>query len=141
MVRDLESSATLVGPHALKLTVLFLETIRKPFELNRPGMFPASSQTKGATEAERRVTLYPVLSSCTSACRETHATIVTGEFEHESDAIRDFLRPQFSPSLISNMRLCPHYLALFSACISPVTHQKNAPKGYKILKILCVLMD
>lgn len=52
MVRDVESSATLVGRHALKLTVLFLETITKPLELKRPGTFPTSSQTKGATEAE-----------------------------------------------------------------------------------------
>lgn len=72
MVRALESSATLVGRHALKLTVLFLETIRKPLELKRPGTFPTSSQTKGATEAEWRVTEYPVSSCCTLACRETH---------------------------------------------------------------------
>lgn len=69
-VRDPESSATLVGRHALKLTVLFLETIRKPLELNRPGTFPTSSHTKGATEAERRVTVCPVSSSCTSACKK-----------------------------------------------------------------------
>ena len=54
-VSDLESSVTLVSRHALKLTVLFLETIRKPLELKRPAMFPTSSHTKGATEAEWRV--------------------------------------------------------------------------------------
>lgn len=59
IVRDLESSVALAGRQAVKVTVLFLETIRKPLELNRPGTSPMSSQTKGATEAEWRVTVYP----------------------------------------------------------------------------------
>lgn len=137
-VRDLESSATLVGRHALKLTVLFLETIRKPLELNRPGMFPASSQTKGATEAERRVTVHPVLSSCTSACRETHTAIVTSEHEHDSDAI-NILRAQFSPSLISNVCLVPLLVAFppslsrFISCLHLACHyQKNGQKATKM---------
>lgn len=77
IVSDLLSLATLVGHHTSKLTVLVLVTIRKPLELNRPGMFPTSSQTKGATASEWRVTVYPVLSCRTSACRETHSSITT----------------------------------------------------------------
>lgn len=84
-VRDLLSLATLVGRHTSKLTVLFLVTIRKPLELNRPGMFPTSSQTKGATASEWRVTAYPVLSCRTSACRETG--IFINQWDHKCDAI------------------------------------------------------
>ncbi len=89
MVRDLESSVMLVGRHAIKLIVLFLETIRKPLELKRPGTFPTSSQTNGATEAEWRLMEYPVLSSCTLACRETHTHTAfrMTAYEHEGDAV------------------------------------------------------
>ena len=37
-VSDLDSSSTLVGRHALKVSVLFLDSIRKPLELKRPGL-------------------------------------------------------------------------------------------------------
>lgn len=67
MVSDEESSAALVGRQAAKLTVLFLESIRNPLALKRPGTFPTSSQTKGAIEDEWRVKMYLVLSSCTLA--------------------------------------------------------------------------
>ncbi|KAK5917153.1 hypothetical protein CgunFtcFv8_012067 [Champsocephalus gunnari] len=72
MVSALESSAALVGRQALKLTVVFAESIRKPLEEKRPGMFPTSSHTKGATAEEWSVTVRRLLSACTEACKDTH---------------------------------------------------------------------
>lgn len=63
----------LVGRHASNLTVMFLETIKKPLQLNRPGMFPTSSQTKGATESVWRLTVMEASLCCTLACRDSNA--------------------------------------------------------------------
>lgn len=86
MLRDAESSATLVERHGVKLSDLFLVTIRKPLESKRPGMFPTSSQTKAATEEEWSITEYPVSSSLTSACKETYRFVFILINIHQSDA-------------------------------------------------------